>query len=1123
MNLRERILDGRNIFSAIFSLESYVFDKGLLDTEQTVYLYGEGGEIKETIAPNDLVLYHALADKYDMELIEKVIACCQYQLKWLLADKDHLIEARVYFKLKNYDEGKLKLRPMHTARLIDQICIVSILNCLMFEDDFETGRRKLSDLSKLLPHNFYGNIPSTDVQYLFHKWQMKYKEYTENVIEHCRTYQRSHSYLTEVSLDIKNFFPTISPRMLFDYIIRKLKKTYADDIETLSMAVTKLLYFTIREENVEPWNAYYYPDEADLTDVPLYMNCGVTQGLPQSYFFGNLCMVEVKKHLMKEGLFKGDAYFYVDDSVIYIQSKLTEKEFSDKITKLNNGLKEWCAKKGDDHKSTISDYLGEIYLDFQNRLPYQLKFHENGKSVFSHIDDTESLYGPISNIARDVSTHANVSYNLDEIDDHVCLKRLEALNTVISREIEKLTMKQKEAEAKGEKSNTEASKLKLLKRYKKFFLYRNRMLKIREEGGANENMLNEFRERFLDKVAKPEKFFEQFEADIFQSEYRLLIQKMSKQEAEGFKEEIKKFEQQILTNCGVDTTGKERSLFYSKDVDVAFAIKSMSQDIYTSLIRWAKENYSGQKSVDAEKQMMKLRAFLKPEDKDVKENREGLHGIFWMKEYGFEGKVFTSFVMRASPEYQRRILNVYFSEIMDVLPSDALTFTKSNARRLRYAELRILAYLRNHLFDFATFEGFVKQLDDKHVSNQMGIDIGLLEVLNIFIKKVKKPEWVDALIVTHRLTKGLWYNGSKFLNSYTLHNEEHAVTLIMKSVELTNRIDFFVLKDIDFYILFLACYLHDISLVIHPDMGRLSSDGGKNMAMISGLMGRMKEEVEKFETVDVEDKKNSRYKNAGRFLVEVFDEVYGYFEAVVRDNHAKDSAKFIGDRSNTLLGHLEKTLLSYVAKVSESHGYDVMDVYGRKSRAKDETISIKFLMILIRLADLLDVANDRVNYHLLRQNLKYLSRASRFHWISHLVTDTIVLDVDYKVEDETDMGNKPITEVINLELHLNFKQLTVAEKPMKCEGCKLVNSDKEDRLLIKIIDGEKCGEECTVLCCWMMKKHEWLVKELIALNDYLYSVNNSLYKTEVNFIVRYRDDMKLDADMFDSVQEYLGG
>jgi hypothetical protein len=93
---------------------------------------------------------------------------------------------------------------------------------------------------------------------------------------------------------------------------------------------------------------------------------------------------------------------------------------------------------------------------------------------------------------------------------------------------------------------------------------------------------------------------------------------------------------------------------------------------------------------------------------------------------------------------------------------------------------------------------------------------------------------------------------------------------------------------------------------------------------------------------------------------------------------------------------------------------------------------------------------------------------------------------------------------------------------MKCEGCKLVKTENDDRLQIKIMDGERCGEEeCTVLCCWMMKKHEWLVKELIALNDYLYSVNNSLYKTNINLVIRYRDDMKLDADMFDCIQEYL--
>lgn len=254
--------------------------------------------------------------------------------------------------------------------------------------------------------------------------------------------------------------------------------------------------------------------------------------------------------------------------------------------------------------------------------------------------------------------------------------------------------------------------------------------------------------------------------------------------------------------------------------------------------------------------------------------------------------------------------------------------------------------------------------------------------------------------------------------------------------------------------------------------------------------------------------------------------MYGYFESLVRKNHAKDSAKFIRDRSNSLLNYLEPTLLSYVAKVSESQGYDVIDVYGLKSRAKDNTISLKYLMILIRLADLLDVANDRVNYHLLRQNLKNLSTTSKFHWISHLVTDKIVLNTDYTTDENVEMGDKPITEEINIELHLNVKQLTVAKNTKKCEGCKLEKREGEECLWIRIKGGsdstEECSEKaCTVLCQWMMRKHDCLFKELIALNDYLYSVNNSLFKTNINFIIRYRDEMRLDADMFDSVQEYI--
>ena len=835
LKLIDKILDERNIFNSIFCMESYVFDKGLLDTERPVVSFDDDGVASEPIAANDLELYFALADKHNVELIEKVIGLCQQKLKWVLAEKEHLFDATVYFKLKNYDDGKLKFRPMHTARLIDLICMVSIMNCLMFDDDFEKGERKLSDLSKLLPHNFYGNIPSMDVQFLFHKWQTKYKEYTEEVIEHCRTYQQNHSYLTEVSLDIKNFFPSISPKMLYDYIISKLSKTYEEDKEDLSKAVAKLLYFKIDKENIEPWKEYYYPEEADLTGVEFYMNCGIPQGLPQSYFFGNLCMIEVKRLLMKKECFEGDAYFYVDDSVIYIQAKLDNETFKGKISKLNTSLASWCEDKINADSSLI-DYIGTNCLDFQKKLIYKIRFHEDGKSVFTHIDDADNQYGPISNITRETSMHSKIAYNLDEVDDHVSLKKLQALDSVISREIDELTKKQKAAADSNKNGDALASRLKLLRRFKKFFLYRNRLLRIREEGGPSVEMLKDFSKRFLDKAAKPEEFFEQFDEDIFQSEYRLLIQKLSKKGAGRIIEEIERFEKLMLESCGVKTEGRLSYLFYTKDVKASFKMKSLTRDIYTSLVRWSKENFSGLKSMDPDKQMVKFRNFLEP----VNEKEEiNLHSIYGMQEGGFEGKTFTLFVMNASAEYQRRILNVYFSEIMDVVPSDALAFTKMNARRLRYSELRILAYLRNQNFELEDFEEFIEHIKEKDISNQMGIDMGVLEVLNIFIRNVRKPEWVDSLIVTHRLTKGLWYNGSKFLNSYTLHNEEHAVTLITKSLELTNRIDYFVLKDIDFYILFLACYLHDISMVIHPDMGRLSSENGKNLVLISDLMTQM--------------------------------------------------------------------------------------------------------------------------------------------------------------------------------------------------------------------------------------------------------------------------------------------
>lgn len=106
-----------------------------------------------------------------------------------------------------------------------------------------------------------------------------------------------------------------------------------------------------------------------------------------------------------------------------------------------------------------------------------------------------------------------------------------------------------------------SSKLKLLRRFKKFFLYRNRLLKIREEGGPNVALLESFEERFLKKVNNLTDWFEQNDEDIFQSEYRLLIQKESKEEAQKLSLHISEFEKMAL-KLGNKDDEKDISIFF---------------------------------------------------------------------------------------------------------------------------------------------------------------------------------------------------------------------------------------------------------------------------------------------------------------------------------------------------------------------------------------------------------------------------------------------------------------------------------------------------------------------------------------------------------------------------------
>jgi len=147
--------------------------------------------------------------------------------------------------------------------------------------------------------------------------------------------------------------------------------------------------------------------------------------------------------------------------------------------------------------------------------------------------------------------------------------------------------------------------------------------------------------------------------------------------------------------------------------------------------------------------------------------------------------------------------------------------------------------LRNQRFSLEAFISFLHGIDVKDVTERMDIDLGILEGLGIFRQRVQDPFKIDRLILTHRLVKSLWHNGSKFLNAYTLHNQGHAINLIKNVVRLINNVDFLNLKSNDYFLLFNACYLHDISMVIHPNVASFNDTNSKAEKLVSKWLKRV--------------------------------------------------------------------------------------------------------------------------------------------------------------------------------------------------------------------------------------------------------------------------------------------
>jgi hypothetical protein len=386
MNLKDFVLSEENIYWAIYSAKSYVFDFQLLSFE-------------------DKELLNSLSDPFNEVQIKETIEKVKKILKEILEEENNFFEVQVYFKPKDYDKGKLEFRPIHTSSLENLIAMVAMLHPLVYEVPNKTNGLEinLSNYSRLIPENFYGNRVTKEPEYLFKKWNQQYKKYTEKSNEYFKTYYESREYKYEVKLDLEKFFPSVNPLMLYGIFMENFPVVITDanseeDVQVLKNVIYKLLICKITNLTTNlAKKEYYFAGEVENTNKYVkeqnedtYAK-GIPQGLPQSYFFGNICMIKIAEIFNKE--FPGKSVYYVDDSYIYTNENIVDKEkFQLKLQSINNSIKEITNKyieialKDIENNDATKNKLIE-WKENKGHKEKNIKVHLKQKSTFSVIQD----------------------------------------------------------------------------------------------------------------------------------------------------------------------------------------------------------------------------------------------------------------------------------------------------------------------------------------------------------------------------------------------------------------------------------------------------------------------------------------------------------------------------------------------------------------------------------------------------------------------------------------------------------------------------------------------------------------------------------------------------------------
>lgn len=1013
-------------------------------------------------------------------------------------------------KIKKFDEKEIKYRPITKYPLNLLVLMQSVFNVIF------------NELKNFLPDENIGvQLNDENSPYLYKKWTEQYGLFVKKQFD-CLDSKSPYQYCYEY--DIAAFFPSISQN--------KLVKKLLDDLSLeKNSKVARLIKFCIyyyKSENVsvatkKVFTNYIKENTKEKADL----------GLPQgplfspflaSYYTNDMYKV-IKKKIHENYKVDCEYFTYVDDGRIFFREKVNEEDIKKYIDEYLHDLNDSDCNKTIELNEDKS-YL--ISLD-ENSASSRLKVLENQVSMlnssidpnFSILDDTYIVYkekyeAVIDSINKEehiFSSNTNEVKKINKKRNTIKKRKASSWSRILTKnnnfyetidsifsfekdkpvfEIENLNFSYVLQNLVEKIENIQQIKH-LLNAIKKYLEYYSKYIK------NDDSMI------YYYTIA----YFQLLKIDKRLLSYKLLENQLPLQ--------INSFSYPFV--------------FFSKKLD---RFEELIKSSKTNAYHVDKDNYAIESTLyffechsKIDLHYLYQMIFRKeyPVDKKINSRDEAIEKIvnIWKTDYNNKGYITPEYIIFDNlyiddSDNKMKIFNdsvfpVEYIELltktnyvylfkkffMDFFELESSIIIDKHNNAIVFWKYRIISYLEYKKFNLEYFFNLLTDCIKNKEYQCQAIDFNFEKVREILAKNLNSSQ-IDIILQLHYYLTFKWKNGSKDLPFYTLHNQEHSLELLisyqkLKSIIITNKLN---LTKNECFLLFAACYLHDIG-------------------MLSGVKENDKFDLSNKKVLDyyakINDILNTSHKTKSTYSLDKAYQIHklteDFYEDKVRSEHAKISQILINHSSEIPLTDLEKQL---VGKISFNHTYDSSKFYGTENYEyyKKRKIDIRKISIWLRLLDLTDVSKNRVSQEAFGTYFDRMSLLSRLHWIKHLACDGI----DYKIEFEPPKKNKLIGDTkVTIKIIMNY--LPKKEK-LNCNvsyNCKrYVQIPKADETVFK--PEKHCEYNKCNLLCKFLNENIYFEEEIHYLNEYLDTLDGHLnieFNISLNETTK-RDDFKISSN-----------